>query len=410
MPRSRTDIRANRLFHLLLKATLGTGLRLLFNVQTRNRGLLRRLNPPYLVLPNHVGYWDPFILGTLIPHPVCFLAADANFRSRILAPLLNLVGTIPKSKGISDFEAIRNMMRIRDRGDIICLFAEGERTWDGGPLPIFPATAKLVRLLGIPVLTPIFHGGHISHPRWARLPRRGRMLVDFRLTFNAEETRSLPVAEISRRLEQAIAHDDWAEQQRLRIPYRGPRRAEYLEHVLHVCPSCAAVATLRSRGNHLSCRECGYRVRYTTRGFFRLDPRRTPPAEPGAEPWPVPPLTVRDWSRLQEPLVERWLEDQRKRPDTPILGPVAVRGGVGYRRHALTPLPASDMVLRTDRLELVGPESRSFLINELAGINVQHVSYLEFYHDGRLYSLHAENRRTPIHFWRSVILRLRTPR
>ena len=414
MPRSRLDIRTNRLFSLLLKATLGSFLRLQFNVRTRNRGLLRRLKPPYLVLPNHVGYWDPFILGSIIPHPVCFLAADANFRSRILAPLLALAGTIPKSKGISDLGAIRGMLRIRDRGDIICLFAEGERTWDGGPLPLFPATAKLVRLLGIPVLTPVFHGGHLSHPRWARFPRRGRLLVDFRLALNADETRSLPLADIAQRLEKAIAHDDWEEQKRLRLPYRGRRRAEYAEHVLHVCPNCGGVATMRSRGNRVSCRRCGYTVACDEQSFFRLErPRRTslrrlPARQTGTavdEPWPEPPLTVGDWSRMQKPLLDRWLEERR--PDIPVLGPVAIRGGVGYRRRVLQPLPPSRMVLWTDRLELTGPAPRTFPLGEIEGLNVQHLSYLEFYHSGRLYSLHPQNRRVPVHLWRTAIQRLR---
>lgn len=396
-------IRAHRFFYRLLQLTLGTWLRLRFNIHTRNRHLLHSVNPPYLILPNHAGYWDPFMLATFAPRPVYFLTADTNFRTPLLRRLLGMVGAIPKSKGISDLEAVRQLLRLRDRGEIISLFAEGERTWDGGPLQIMPATAKLVRLLGIPVVTAVFDGGHVSHPRWARHPRRGRLTIEFRLTFEAEELRSLTLPQIEQRLTSAIGHDDWATQQRHLQRFCGRRRAETLEHVLHVCPSCHGVGRLRSRDTLLFCTACGYRVGVDHRGL--LQPQW--PADP------APPPTVRQWNLWQQPLFRCWVEQRRLDPARPLLGPVVVRGGVGYRSRRLRPLAPGTLQLNNDRLlfrpsavartDSQQPAPISFDLSRLEGLNVQLSAQLEFYYCGKLYSFVPQRRSVSFHMWRNAI-------
>ena len=396
-------IRADRFFYRLLQLTLGTWLRLRFNIHTRNRRLLHSLNPPYLVLPNHAGFWDPVMLATFVPRPVYFLTADTNFRTPLLRTLFGMVGAIPKSKGISDLEAVRQMLRLRERGEIIGLFAEGERTWDGGPLPIIAATAKLVRLLGIPVITAVFDGGHLSHPRWARHPRRGRLTINFRLTFEARELRSLTLTQIEERLTAAIGHDDWAAQQRHLRRFCGRRRAETLEHVLHVCPACHSVGRLRSRANLLFCTACGYRVAVDTRGL--LQPQR--PADP------APPPTVRQWNLWQQPVFRCWIEQRRLEQSRPLLGSVVVRGGVGYRSRRLRPLAPGTLQLDGDRLLFrpsaiarTGSQAAapiSFDLSRLEGLNVQLAAQLEFYYRGKLYSFVPQRRNVSFHMWRNAI-------
>ena len=93
-----------------LKVTWGPLLFRKYNVVIENKELIQELKPPYVILANHVNTFDPLFIGREIPHPVYYVASDANFRSKILNFVFSLVGTIPKTKAQSDTDSIRHIM------------------------------------------------------------------------------------------------------------------------------------------------------------------------------------------------------------------------------------------------------------------------------------------------------------
>lgn len=77
---------------------------------------VEKLSPPYLLLSNHVGFWDPFIAGHFIPHFTHFVSSDAVFRNPLLRFFLTRLGTIPKKKNMCDWfnweeKALVNLVR-----------------------------------------------------------------------------------------------------------------------------------------------------------------------------------------------------------------------------------------------------------------------------------------------------------
>ena len=72
---AKRGIRAYSLFIRCLRLFLGAYLKLRFNMKTENHGLVARLRPPYVVLPNHVGYWDPFMVSIFVPQAIHWVAA-----------------------------------------------------------------------------------------------------------------------------------------------------------------------------------------------------------------------------------------------------------------------------------------------------------------------------------------------
>ncbi len=42
---------------------------------------LESMAPPYVVVANHVNFWDPFWVNAFIRHPIQFVASDNLFRS-----------------------------------------------------------------------------------------------------------------------------------------------------------------------------------------------------------------------------------------------------------------------------------------------------------------------------------------
>ncbi|HUX14187.1 MAG TPA: lysophospholipid acyltransferase family protein, partial [Spirochaetia bacterium] len=135
--RDRRRLRAYKFLNIVLRKSLGLYVCSSYRVRTKNFAVVRSLSSPYLILPNHMSFWDPFFLGALVPEPIYYVTSDANFRSRMLNYLLGLVGAIPKTKVLSDYETIRNILRVKRNGGIIGVYPEGRRTWDGTTLPLY---------------------------------------------------------------------------------------------------------------------------------------------------------------------------------------------------------------------------------------------------------------------------------
>ncbi|NMA96463.1 MAG: 1-acyl-sn-glycerol-3-phosphate acyltransferase, partial [Clostridiales bacterium] len=109
------------------------------------------IKPPYIILGNHVNNWDPFFVNEFVDEPISFIAANSLFFNPILKALLNYIGIIPKSKEKRDIRAIRQILRAKRHERIIGIFPEGNVTWDGSYEKIDDSTAKLIKLLKIPV-------------------------------------------------------------------------------------------------------------------------------------------------------------------------------------------------------------------------------------------------------------------
>lgn len=387
-------VRASRLFNLFLKGTLGLFLKLRFNVTTVNHDIVRRLRPPFVVLPNHFTNWDPFILGYFLPGPVHNVTTDAVFRSRIMRVLHRLVGSIPKSKVIPDVETIKSILEIKRQRGIIGIYPEGKRSWDGHTTDISIATAKLLRLLKVPVVVAISKGAYLSLPRWTHQARRGRIFIDFSLLFDGDDLRSLPVDEIYGKIVHALEYDEFDFQRGQMFSYPASRPAENLELALFLCPRCEAIASMRSKGDEFRCTGCGYGVRYDEHGFFR------------AIEGPLRFDNAHAWNLWQQErlklLLEGRLADGRKEP---IFHDESLKLYVGYRVRPPKLRGRGSMALHPESVEFrsSGGEPFSFSIAEIEGINVQVGERLEFYYRNVLYRVAAEDSSVSAFKWMSAI-------
>ena len=416
---------------------LGTYLRLRFDIHPRSLDAFNGIRPPYLILATHVGYWDPFVISILTGDPVHWVAADQTFRSPLQGYLLQFVGAIPKTKGVSDFETIREILRIRRNAGVVGVFPEGQRTWDGVTLPLLPATAKLVKLLKVPVITARFKGAYFAHPRWARSSRRGKLLVEFHHAFDPAQVRSLSTEEIYRTLQSLLEHDDYQFQTSRMIPYRGARRAEYIENVLFSCPVCRAVDSIRSHGDSFTCSDCRTTWDYTAKGFLHAH---------GGVPTHT---TVRDWNEWQLAELQRRLQSAvdaaastgeaaasgakesgaappaaagdsasappgregaavrpgRERaaalPEHPIFEEHGIVVHTGFRSARVRRVGTGILRLFPDRITFSDPRGpeRVFKLAGVDGINIQLVRKLELYSQETLYTFDPLSPRVNMYKW-----------
>lgn len=385
-----------RWFHFFLELVLGIYLKSRFRLVTEHFERQYDLKPPYVVLANHSSNWDPFFVNLCIHNPMRFVASNTHFRSILGAIGLNLVGAIPKAKGMADTRSIRRIIQVCRKGAVLGIFAEGESCWSGDSVPPIPSTAKLLKVLRLPVLTVNVFGAFFAAGRWCRYPKRGTVRMHMHPPIPASEVQKLSVDELYQRISDRLQVRQSEEQQQHRSVFKGKAPAQYLERSLFICPSCNQIGTLYSTPSTLLCKKCQYQVRYTEYGDF------------------VPVKgnlrfsTIAQWFGWQMALfrniIERIDDVEKVILHEPFMEIFLALGEAPLQKKGTV-----SVSLFADRLELAWKtETKSMLLNELQGFNVQKNEQVEFYYHSCLYKLRPASPRACMVSWKTAVLFLQS--
>jgi 1-acyl-sn-glycerol-3-phosphate acyltransferase len=379
-------------FNKLIWITYGVWLRLFFRIESEGLEAARNLRSPFVLVSNHVTVLDPFILGTLLRKPVYWITSDGNMRTRLMRALLRLVGSIPKSKAVPDMETINWTVEvIRKRGGVVGIFPEGEQTWSGATLPLIPSTAKLVKLLKVPVLAAVIKGGYSSLPRWTTARRRGRIEVKFDVILEPAGLKAMKSEEIGEALEAALDHDETAWREKAKVPFLAFRKAEHLELALFMCPRCEAIGSLRGSRSSFNCISCGMALKLDAFGRFRSRGGDQPPFD-----------GIRDWESWQAEAFRRRVErDAASRPLSPLFSDAGALMLRGRKMNPLRALRTGTLILYPDRIELATllGERLRFPVADIEGLSVLKRNILEFYLGRDLYQTRFPLRSTSARKW-----------
>ncbi len=240
---------------------------------------------PVLLVPNHVSAWDPFLVAaSLREKHAYYVASEHIFRFGLVSKIIDYYAApIPRRKASSGADTVKACLRHLRAGHSICLFAEGEQSWNGRNNLIFPATGKLAKSSGATLVTYRLEGGYLTLPRWGHGIRRGRIHGHPVGIYPPEQLKTMTPREVNDLIQRDITEDAWERQRRSPVRYKGRRRAEGMEQALYLCPRCRRIGTLHTKGNHVFC-DCGLDLEYTETGFFH-------PEEPFA--------TIAEWDDWQ---------------------------------------------------------------------------------------------------------------
>ena len=173
-----------------------------------------------------------------------------------LGTLIHLLGGFPKYLFAPDVSAIKNTMRIIRKEKAVSIAPEGRLSASGTLESFHFSTAKLIKKLAVDVIFNHINGAYLTYPKWAKDIRRGRVEVEFKHLFKAEEIPLLSEEEINERIAQVIQYDDFAWQEDKQISYRSKKRAEGLEYILIRCPKCHNLYTIQTKKDKLWCTSC----------------------------------------------------------------------------------------------------------------------------------------------------------
>lgn len=225
-----------------------------------------RLPWPALVLPNHTADVDILLMAVASPTPLYFMAAEQLFQRPLAGWLLRtLFDPIVKRKGAADLRAVRDVLTRVRQGHSVCLFPEGNTTFDGQTGPIAPSIGRLAAACGAGLVTYRTQGGYFSCPRWGHSLRRGRVTGRPVRILPPEQVRAMSADTLTDLIRHDLCNDAYAPGAGKPARYRGRRLAEGLPNALYLCPACGGMGTLTAAGDRFSC-ACGLSGVYADTG------------------------------------------------------------------------------------------------------------------------------------------------
>lgn len=132
-----------------------------------------------LLLPNHVSFADAFFISTACPRPVRFVMDEAFMSNRAIRMFVSIFDTVTIRRD-QPLEAIRITINALKKGDLVCLFPEGQITRTGTLCELqrgFELIAKKANHPLIPLWCDGTWGSIFSFERgkfFKKLPRRFR--------------------------------------------------------------------------------------------------------------------------------------------------------------------------------------------------------------------------------------------
>lgn len=328
---------------------------------------------PYLVVANHNLNLDPALVAFSFPAHMYFVTSEHVFRKGFASWLLRrYFAPISRIKGATDAQAARDIIRALRGGSSVCLFAEGNRSFSGVTGPVFPATGKLARISGVPLITYRMTGGYLTKPRWSMNRRKGKMKGACVNIYTPEQLKAMTAEEINAHIAEDLYEDAFVRQEAEHIPFRGKNLAAGLETAFFLCPKCHGVGTMHSDGDDYTCK-CGFSLRYTEYGFFE--------GKDGEEP---PFTTTRDWDAWQ---IEQLWAQEGERAMT--FSDENTRLMAINKRHRMQPVDAGTLTMDGEALTL---GATRLPLDHISDMAVTAFSDIMLTADGQHYEIRSQDR------------------
>lgn len=132
---------------------------------------------PFILVANHQSVLDPIFIQSNVPRPVHTLTKSTQFSRLPFAWLLPRILALPTRRYRVDAHVVRLMLRRLAQGEVVGIYPEGERTWDGSLQPLRRGTVRVLLRAGVPIVPCGISGAFELWPRWGRGPRRGKDVV-----------------------------------------------------------------------------------------------------------------------------------------------------------------------------------------------------------------------------------------
>ncbi|MCQ2399552.1 MAG: 1-acyl-sn-glycerol-3-phosphate acyltransferase, partial [Clostridia bacterium] len=237
---------------------------------------LRKINMkgmkyPCIVLQNHASFVDFALVAHAVkPHVTGYVASIEEFnRSEWL---IRSLGAMYKRKFTADVTVIKHILyMLKTNKTTVTIFPEARFSLAGITEETDSASyARLIKIAKVPVVVGIGKGIFVRSPQWSKHPYRNiPVQAEYKQIITAEETETLSLEEIKKRIDKNFLYDDYRYWQQSGKKIKCKERAKNIHKILYKCPHCGAEFKTDSKGTEIWCNECGHRWELTETGFLK---------------------------------------------------------------------------------------------------------------------------------------------
>ena len=143
-------------YHILKPLVL-----ILFHLRVRGARNLPRTGG-CIIACNHCSYLDPPLLGFAAGRELYYLAKEGLFRevNKFFTWLIISYNAIPLRREGMDLRAVKRVLGLLQRGEVLVLFPEGTRSTSGRLLPPKPGLGFIAWHAGVPVIPTHIRGAN----------------------------------------------------------------------------------------------------------------------------------------------------------------------------------------------------------------------------------------------------------
>ena len=229
---------------------------------------LKEIEGPYLILANHNLELDPLLIGDAIGKHAYFVASEHLLRKGFVSKLLMyFLKPIIHMKGRQGAKTVKQMLRTLQEGHRVCIFPEGNRSFNGVTMEMQASIAKVAKKAKVKLITYRVEGGYFTQPRWSTNLRKGKIQGRLIHVYEPEQLAQMSDDQISEAIITDLHEDAYETQKREPIQFRGDNLAFGLESTIFTCPVCGEMGKLHSEKDRFYC-DCGFEATYDVYGYL----------------------------------------------------------------------------------------------------------------------------------------------
>lgn len=160
-----------------------------------------------LIASNHQSFLDPILIGVGLKRQIHYMARRSLFKNVFFRWFIKSLNAFPVKREGMNAGAIKQAIALLRRGEVVLLFPEGTRTWDGTVGSIQRGFGMIARRAGVPLVPAIIDGAFEAWPRTRRIFRFAPISVAF----------GKPLEAKGDALSEAVAHSLAQLQQKIRL-------------------------------------------------------------------------------------------------------------------------------------------------------------------------------------------------
>jgi len=243
------------IFYGWLMSAIGFILRWKYKYKIINKEALDGLEGSFLMIVNHHCWSDFNAIFHLDPdRGYAFVMNQFYMRIPILGKLFKRAGYIPKKMFAMDLPCAKKIFSAHKAGYPVCIFPEARLSTDGGPAYIPAADGALAKYFRSPLVLVQIRNAYFAKPKWRKKTFRTKVEVEVMRVVSPEELKEMTLEEVNKVIAENIQFNEFQNES---LVYKQKNKAKGLESALYMCPHCGALYSNVTKGNKMTCSNCG---------------------------------------------------------------------------------------------------------------------------------------------------------